>query len=156
MPEGVAWDVVEQVKIAGDLDAGKREAAECEFEAKSHRASDRQQGSADCQKRCAEAEYKASLDQLNQQRDTEAANHGSEPGGNVKQRHCPAVPSSRSASSGITVSKTDCAMPGTMNRPRKLAILPRGMTPAAAAAEVACALTAGRHCDVSGRVLCGG
>ena len=56
-----------------------------------------------------------------------------------------AVPSSRSASSGTTVSSTDCATPGTMNRPRKIAVLRRDAAAARVDVEVAETVTAGHH-----------
>ena len=66
-------DVVEHIKVAGDLDARKRKAAECEATGKCRRTTARQQSGADNQQRCTEAEYEAPLYLLHQQRDTEVS-----------------------------------------------------------------------------------
>ena len=77
MPERVTRDVIEQIKIAGDLDARKPKAAKRQATGKCRRSPARQQRGADDQQRRTEAEYEAPLDRLYQQRDTEASNHGS-------------------------------------------------------------------------------
>ena len=77
MPERMTRDVVEHIKVAGDLDARKRKAAEREATGKCRRTTARQQSGADNQQRRTEAEYEAPLDRLYQQGDTEASNHGS-------------------------------------------------------------------------------
>jgi hypothetical protein len=74
----VTRDVVEHIKVAGDLDARKRKAAEREATGKCRQITARQQSGADNQQRRTEAEYQAPLYPLYQQGDTEASNQSSQ------------------------------------------------------------------------------
>ncbi len=87
MPECLTRDVVEQIQVAGDLEARKREAAEREAAGKCRGAAARQQCGTDDQQRRTEVEDEAPLGRLHQQGNTEAPDHRRHAGDNVEQRH---------------------------------------------------------------------
>jgi hypothetical protein len=58
--------VVEQIEVAGNLDAREREAAERESTGKRRQSAGREQHRADDQQRRTQAEYESPVDQLHQ------------------------------------------------------------------------------------------
>ena len=79
--------MVEQIKVAGDLEARKREAAEREAAGKCCGGADRQQCGADDQQRRAEIEDEAPLSRLHEQGNAEASDDRRKSGRDVEQRH---------------------------------------------------------------------
>ena len=87
MPQRRARDVVEQIELAGDLDAGEGERAEHQPAASAGSLVDRQQLAADGQRDRAEREHEPPPDQPHQERNAEPPGHGDQAGADIEQRH---------------------------------------------------------------------
>ena len=87
VPQRRAWDMVEQIELAGDLDTGEGERAEHQARRQCRQMVDRQQKAAAGQRDRSEREHEPTPDQPHQERDAEPPGHGNQTGGDIEQRH---------------------------------------------------------------------
>ena len=89
MLERMARHVVEQIELAGDLDASEGECTEHKASRERRHSVEGEQHAAGGERQRAEGEHEAPPDQPHQERDAEPSGDRDEPGSDIEQRHRP-------------------------------------------------------------------